>query len=66
MASYYPPRPITMRKLRAAFPGMETFDEKESDRVDDLAITKARGKGPPKKKRTKEEGRKGGKGGKKR
>lgn len=34
------------------YPGQETYDEDESDRWDNLALRKARGKGNPKKKRS--------------
>lgn len=50
-----------MRDFKTWFPGMETYNEKEADREDHLAIQKARGKGPPKKKRTREESKKFGK-----
>lgn len=52
VAAYYPPRSTTIRELESLFPGLETYDDYEAERVDSIAITKARGKGPPKKKRT--------------
>ena len=61
LASYYPPRPVTIRSFKKWFPGMETFEEDRADREDHLVMQKARGKGPPKKKRTKEEGKRFGK-----
>lgn len=54
VAAYYPPRSTTLRELNGLFPGLETYDDLEADRVDSIAITRARGKGPPKKKRTAE------------
>lgn len=43
---------MTIKDLRKAYPELETWNEKEEDRLESVAITKARGKGPPKKKRT--------------
>lgn len=40
------------------FPELETFDEDESDRWDAIALRKARGKGNPRKKSSKEESKK--------
>jgi len=54
VASYYPPRSATLKEMMAFYPQLETYDEKEADRIDSIAIIKARGKGPPKKKRTAE------------
>jgi len=54
VAAYYPPRSTTLRELQGLFPGLETYDDLESERIDSIAITRARGKGPPKKKRTAE------------
>lgn len=52
MAAYYPRRVATINDLRKAYPELLTWNEKEEDRLENVAITKARGKGPPKKKRT--------------
>lgn len=43
---------MTINDLRKAYPELRTWNEKEEDRLESVAITKARGKGPPKKKRT--------------
>lgn len=43
---------MTLNDLRKAYPELQTWNEKEVDRLESVAITKARGKGPPKKKRT--------------
>jgi len=40
--------------LERLYPDLETYDERVSDRLEKMAIVKARGKGPPKKKRTRE------------
>ncbi|KAB8627262.1 hypothetical protein FH972_026095 [Carpinus fangiana] len=58
VASYYPKRPVSIKDIVRMFPEWETFDEAEAERIDNIAILKARGKGPPKKKRTKEESKK--------
>ena len=43
-----------MKDIERLYPEAETYDEKESDRLDSIAVRKARGKGNPKKKRTAE------------
>lgn len=43
---------MTINDLRKAYPELVTWNEKEEDRLESVAITKARGKGAPKKKRT--------------
>ncbi|KFY92233.1 hypothetical protein V500_04241 [Pseudogymnoascus sp. VKM F-4518 (FW-2643)] len=58
LAAYYPRRVVTIKDLRKAYPELETWNEKEEDRLESVAITKARGKGPPKKKRTAAESKK--------
>ncbi|KAL5352854.1 hypothetical protein V496_10416 [Pseudogymnoascus sp. VKM F-4515 (FW-2607)] len=58
MAAYYPRRVATINDLRKAYPELLTWNEKEEDRLENVAITKARGKGPPKKKRTAAESKK--------
>ncbi|MCJ1477270.1 mitochondral 37S ribosomal protein S27 [Lambiella insularis] len=58
IASYYPRRSATLRDLMKAYPNLETWNEDEEDRLDGLAARKQRGKGNPKKKRTKEESKK--------
>jgi small subunit ribosomal protein S33 len=52
MAAYYPRRVVRFRDLQKAYPGFETYDDKEEDRVEHVQISKSRGKGAPKKKRT--------------
>jgi hypothetical protein len=49
-------RPI--QELRRAFPGWDVTDEAEEVRKEGVEARKKRGKGAPKKKRTKEEGKK--------
>jgi Mitochondrial ribosomal subunit S27 len=39
--------------MRRAYPDWEIFDEEEAERVEKLERAKARGKGAPKKRRTK-------------
>jgi len=60
LAQYYPRRVATIKDLNKAYEmhGVETYDEREEDRFEALTIVKARGKGAPKKKRTKEESKK--------
>lgn len=60
-AAYYPRRVATIKELQRAYPGFETYDEDEEDRVEHVAINKSRGKGAPKKKRTAAESKKFGK-----
>ncbi|KAL8704042.1 MAG: hypothetical protein Q9201_002780 [Fulgogasparrea decipioides] len=52
VAAYYPRRVATYKDLRALYPGLETWDEEEEDRLEYLASRKARGKGAPKKKKS--------------
>ncbi|TKX25885.1 hypothetical protein C1H76_1729 [Elsinoe australis] len=54
LAAYYPRRIATIKDLAKAYPEYEVIDEDEDDRLENVQITKSRGKGPPKKKRTKE------------
>ncbi|KAI5209012.1 hypothetical protein E4T39_01100 [Aureobasidium subglaciale] len=61
MAAYYPRRVATFTDLQKAYPGFETFDDYEEDRVENVQISKSRGKGAPKKKRTAAESKKFGK-----
>ncbi|GAB7357244.1 hypothetical protein MBLNU459_g8223t1 [Dothideomycetes sp. NU459] len=65
LAAYYPRRIATFKDLAKAYPEYETYDDDEEDRVENVQITKSRGKGPPKKKRTAAESKKFGKGKKK-
>ena len=53
LASYYPPRFRVIQEMRRAYPDWEVFDEQEIERVEKLERAKARGKGAPKKRRTK-------------
>lgn len=58
MAAYYPRRVATFKDLERNVKKMpdaiETWDDKEEDRLEHLNLARARGKGAPKKKRTKE------------
>ncbi|PNS15513.1 Mitochondrial 37S ribosomal protein S27 [Sphaceloma murrayae] len=54
LAAYYPRRIATIKDLAKAYPDYEVIDEDEDDRLENVQITKSRGKGPPKKKRSKE------------
>ncbi|OBT68151.1 hypothetical protein VE03_01583 [Pseudogymnoascus sp. 23342-1-I1] len=58
LAAYYPRRVATLKDLRKAYPQLKTWNEKEETRLENVAITKSRGKGPPKKKRTAAESKK--------
>ncbi|KAI9735196.1 MAG: mitochondral 37S ribosomal protein S27 [Cirrosporium novae-zelandiae] len=58
LASYYPRRTVTLKDLKKAFPDFTVWDDDEEDRLESIAITKMRGKGPPKKKRTADESKK--------
>ncbi|KAH0612230.1 uncharacterized protein LAJ45_06529 [Morchella importuna] len=64
LLEYYPRRIATFKDLKRHFPMMEFYDHEEAQRLQDLEAKKARGKGAPKKIRTKEEA--GAKKGKKR
>jgi len=44
--------------LRKLYPGYETYDNYEEDRLENIQIAKSRGKGAPKKKRTAAESKK--------
>lgn len=50
IASYYPPRIATIKKLRKLYPGFDTYDEYEEERLEHVSLMKSRGKGAPKKK----------------
>jgi len=56
VAAYYPRRVATFKGLKAAFAhfdeGLETWNDEEEDRMENIAAAKARGKGAPKKKRS--------------
>ncbi|KAM0719164.1 hypothetical protein Q7P37_005069 [Cladosporium fusiforme] len=52
LASYYPRRVATYKDLQKLYPGFETYNEFEEDRLEHVQITKSRGKGAPKKRRT--------------
>lgn len=56
LAQYYPRRAVTHRDLVDAFKhlDLETWDDEEEDRLETLQVRSMRGKGAPKKKRTKE------------
>ncbi|EEB87150.1 hypothetical protein MPER_15620 [Moniliophthora perniciosa FA553] len=56
MVKYYPPI-LDFARVMKAYPELELVDEDELQRVQDVEDRKARGKGAPKKARTKEEGR---------
>jgi small subunit ribosomal protein S33 len=52
LAAYYPRRVATFKDLQKLYPGFETYNQFEEDRLEHLQIAKSRGKGAPKKKRT--------------
>ncbi|KAK3070440.1 hypothetical protein LTR53_013808 [Teratosphaeriaceae sp. CCFEE 6253] len=52
LAAYYPRRVATFKDLKALYPGWEMYDANEEDRLEHIQITKSRGKGAPKKKKT--------------
>jgi len=54
MAAYYPRKSATIEDIMKEFKkfDLETWNEKEEDRLEGLQIAKLRGKGAPKKKRT--------------
>ncbi|KAL8872408.1 MAG: hypothetical protein Q9174_001961 [Haloplaca sp. 1 TL-2023] len=54
VAAYYPRRVATYKDLEKAFPDLETWDDDEEDRLEHLQLKQQRGKGAPKKKRTKD------------
>lgn len=51
-AAYYPRRIGTFKELERLYPGYETYNEAEEDRLEGIAIAKSRGKGAPKKKKS--------------
>ena len=52
LAAYYPRRVATFKDLKALYPDAEMYDTEEEDRLEHIQISKSRGKGAPKKKRT--------------
>ncbi|CZT21424.1 probable RSM27 Mitochondrial ribosomal protein, small subunit [Ramularia collo-cygni] len=62
LAAYYPRRVATFKDLRKLYPEFELYDNFEEDRLEHIQISKSRGKGAPKKKRTAAESRKNQKG----
>ena len=52
LAAYYPRRVATFKDLQKLYPGFETYNQFEEDRLEHLQIAKSIGKGAPKKKRT--------------
>ncbi|KAM0705134.1 hypothetical protein Q7P35_007921 [Cladosporium inversicolor] len=58
LAAYYPRRVATFKDLQKLYPGFETYNDFEEDRLEHLQIAKSRGKGAPKKKRTAAESKK--------
>ncbi|EER27515.1 mitochondrial 37S ribosomal protein RSM27 [Coccidioides immitis RS] len=59
LAAYYPRKTASIRDLQDAFRSLdlETWDDYQEDREEAIQITKMRGKGAPKKKRSAEESR---------
>ncbi|KAL1958330.1 hypothetical protein VTO42DRAFT_4647 [Malbranchea cinnamomea] len=59
LASWYPRKTVSFRDLQDAYKPYDliTWDEQEEDRLEAIQIAKIRGKGPPKKKRTKADSR---------
>ncbi|GAB7362180.1 hypothetical protein MBLNU230_g2206t1 [Neophaeotheca triangularis] len=58
LAAYYPRRVAEYKDLKRLYPGYETYDDDEEDRLEGIQIAKSRGKGAPKKKRTAAESKK--------
>ncbi|RFU33369.1 hypothetical protein B7463_g2940, partial [Scytalidium lignicola] len=58
LATYYPRKVATFQDLQRAFPDLDMYDEEEEERLEKIKLLKARGKGAPKKKRTKEDSKK--------
>ncbi|KAH6913924.1 mitochondrial ribosomal subunit S27-domain-containing protein [Coprinopsis sp. MPI-PUGE-AT-0042] len=56
ITSYYPSR-LSIPAIQKRFPELELVDEDEVERMEDVIALKKRGKGAPKKARTKEESR---------
>lgn len=56
LAAYYPRRSVTIADIQQEMKryDLETWNEEEEDRLESLQIAKLRGKGAPKKKRTKD------------
>lgn len=48
-SAYYPRRVVTFKDLQRVYPQWEMYDEAEEDRLEHVAMLKARGKGAPKK-----------------
>ncbi|TKA74306.1 hypothetical protein B0A55_05421 [Friedmanniomyces simplex] len=61
LAAYYPRRVATYKDLKALYPAFEMYDAAEEDRLEHIQITKSRGKGAPKKKKTAAESTRRGK-----
>ncbi|KAK4548546.1 hypothetical protein LTR36_009456 [Oleoguttula mirabilis] len=58
LAAYYPRRVATFKDLKQLYPSHEMYDEQEEDRLEHIQISKSRGKGAPKKKKSAAESRK--------
>lgn len=58
VAAYYPRKVVSFKDLKNLFPDLETWDEDEEDRLDNVAILKSRGKGAPKKKTSADQSKK--------
>ncbi|KAF5392713.1 hypothetical protein D9757_000835 [Collybiopsis confluens] len=56
MMSYYPPT-LNLAQVARMYPELEIEDEDEAQRLQDIDDRKKRGKGAPKKAKTKEDGR---------
>ncbi|KAF8468422.1 mitochondrial ribosomal subunit S27-domain-containing protein [Kalaharituber pfeilii] len=54
---YYPKQLVSIKDLKRVFPDRTFIDEDEVVRLEDVQVAKIRGKGAPKKQRTKVEGR---------
>ncbi|KAK5709132.1 hypothetical protein LTR17_020066 [Elasticomyces elasticus] len=61
LAAYYPRRVATFKDLKSLYPNLEMYDAVEEDRLEHIQITKSRGKGAPKKKKTAAESTRKGK-----
>ncbi|RQM04747.1 hypothetical protein DH86_00004056 [Scytalidium sp. 3C] len=58
LAAYYPRKVATFKDLQRKFPDLDMYNEEEEERLEKIKLLKARGKGAPKKKRTKEDSKK--------
>ncbi|EKM78138.1 hypothetical protein AGABI1DRAFT_114953 [Agaricus bisporus var. burnettii JB137-S8] len=60
MVAYYPPK-IDIAAIVRQYPSLEMVNEDEQTRLEDIEFKKKRGKGAPKKAKTKSDSRRAGK-----